>query len=150
MLPLVPLAIAGSILNSYGAYASAKNEKSAFNYNAQVYGQQAADALQRGREAEYRYRENVSRVTGSQRAALAANGVDLGQGSALDILAETDALGSRDAALIRLNAEREAYGYQTRQAQARFAARSINPLAAGFTSFVNGAGNVATAWKLTH
>ena len=46
-------------------------------------------------------RLQTRRVKGAQRAALAANGVDIGVGSAAESLATTDIVGERDANTIR-------------------------------------------------
>jgi hypothetical protein len=84
---------------------------------------------------------------------LAANGVDLGEGSAANILTTTDVMGEIDANTIAGNAVRSAWGYrtqavnQTNQAlTSRTAAGAINPGQAGFTSLLTGAGSVASNW----
>src|SRR5690242_19657087 len=51
-------------------------------------------------------------MIGSQRAGLAANGVDINSGSAVDVQSTTAATGEADALTIRNNAARQAYGQQ--------------------------------------
>lgn len=87
-------------------------EKGIFDMNAGVADQQAADALVRGQEAESLQRSQTRGMIGSQRAALAASGVDVSDGSAADVQADTAMLGELDARAIRNNARREAWGYQ--------------------------------------
>lgn len=90
-----------------GAY-----EQAVYNTDAQLAEQQAADAIARGKEAETRQRQATRGLIGSQRAALAAQGIEVDSGSALDVQADTAAMGELDALTIRNNAAREAYGYK--------------------------------------
>ena len=68
----------------------------------------AADAISRGEESVFAFRQDVSRLLGRQRSAFAAQGVDLQQGSAAQIQSETESFAARDVRQIRLNAAREA------------------------------------------
>lgn len=92
--------------------ASAKYEAQAARRNAQLADLEAADALERGADAEARHRLQVAQLAGRQRNAFAANGVSLDSESVLDTLGDTAALGELDAMTIRLNAQREAWGSQ--------------------------------------
>jgi hypothetical protein len=74
------------------------------------------DAIARGAEAEGRSRSQTKQILGTQRAGYAGQGVDVGTGSAVDVAADTTALGELDAMTIRNNAKREAYGYQVQAA----------------------------------
>lgn len=82
------------------------------DYNAMVAELQAEDALDRGLDEEQRFRSSVRGMIGSQRAALAANNVDVGYGSALDVQADAAFLAELDVMQIRTNAAREAWGYK--------------------------------------
>ncbi|OZI23752.1 hypothetical protein CAL26_09995 [Bordetella genomosp. 9] len=117
--PLV-IAAAGAVVSAKGAADQAQAQKDALGYQAQVsannaqYAEwQAEDAEQQGVDAEAKSRQQTAQLKGTQRAALAANGVSLGGGSALDILAGTDYMGEQDALTIRDNAARQAWGYRT-------------------------------------
>ena len=90
-----------------------------FDLNAADAERQAEDATARGREAESRHRVGVKQLIGSQRAGLAASGVDIGTGSARDVQEEAAYLGELDALTIRNNAKREALGYRTQAANLR-------------------------------
>jgi hypothetical protein len=77
---------------------------------------QSTDALERGRQAESRHRFDLSRLKGAQRAALAAQGIDIESGSAGALQVETAILGEVDAQTLRNNAWRESMGF-VRQAE---------------------------------
>lgn len=81
-------------------------------WNADVATLQQQDAVARGAEEEARFRTGVRQLIGSQRADFAANNVDVGFGSAVDVQADAAFLGELDALTIRTNAAREAWGYE--------------------------------------
>lgn len=89
------------------------------DYNADLAEARADDAIERGKKEESAFRKKVQQAIGSQRAALAAAGVELDEGSALDIQSETAALGEIDALNIRNNASREAFGFKSQAIQAK-------------------------------
>lgn len=105
------------IAEQEGNYASA-----AYSQNAGLAEQQAADAIARGVESESRFRTEVKGAVGSSRASQAAQGIDVGAGSAVDVQHDIAAVGELDALTIRNNAAREAWGYQTQATQYRSAA----------------------------
>lgn len=110
--------VISAIGTGVSTYAQADAQKKQAEYQAQVDANNAkiaawqrSDALQRGeQEAENALRQQQL-LLGQQRAALAANGVDVTEGSALDILATTRFLGAQEVASIQSNAAREAWGY---------------------------------------
>lgn len=116
MSAAIGLTVAGGVTGAYGQYQAGKTNQKLMNVNAQIADWQADDALDRGREAASRHRAEVRRLTGSQRARLAAQGIDIDSGSALDIQLDTAGLGERDALEIENAARREAWGYKV-QAQ---------------------------------
>ena len=94
-----------------------------------------------------------AQLFGTQRATLAANGVDLGSGSANEVLATTKYMGERDALTIQNNTANQVWGYKTQgqnytsEAAADSAtANAINPRMAAATSLLGGAGTVASNW----
>lgn len=137
---------AGAVVGAAGAYSQAAGQKQALEYNADYYNSQAKDSLVRGAQAEQRHRLQVAQAKGSQRAQMAANGQDLTQGSALRILADTDYLGEQDAEILRANADRERYGYQSRSNLALAGANAINPNLSAASSLLSSSGSVAKAW----
>lgn len=80
--------------------------------NRQIAEWQAQDAIDRGEVEEAAHRTKVGQLKGRQRSVLAASGVVVDSGSALDTLADTAELGELDALTIRSNFAREAYDYR--------------------------------------
>ena len=122
-IPLIAVAaiaaVASAGMAGYSAYSQADASKKAANYQAQVAANNAkvsawqrSDALQRGEiDAQNSMRQQAD-VMGKQRASMAANGIDITQGSALDVLSTTRFLGQADVNTIQSNAAREAWGYE--------------------------------------
>lgn len=101
-------------LISQGVYT-----KSRYDYNAGIADIQAADATRRGTLDANNLNSQTRQLAGSQRATLAASGVDVNSGTAAAIVDETYILGERDATTIRNNAALEAFGFQTQAADLR-------------------------------
>jgi GH25 family lysozyme M1 (1,4-beta-N-acetylmuramidase) len=145
-------------LTAFAAYKGAKADKAAATWQAQVAGANVAtsqalavDAVARGDNAAAGTVRRGNQLQGRQRAVMAARGVDLTQGSPLEILRDTQYFTDIDAATVRSNAAREAWGYKAQatnyQNQAIFAqsrADQTNPLmSAGLAaagSFFGGGG----------
>jgi hypothetical protein len=152
--------IAGTVAQAYGARQAAKAQKNAANYqaavarnNAKVAEWQAEDALRRGEMAKQQTQLNTAALKGRQRAMLAERGIDLGEGSALNLLTDTDQFGAIDANTVIDNANREAYGFrvgaQNNNANAdllQYKADTTNPDAAAAGTLLTGAGQVASSW----
>lgn len=102
-----------------GAEAQGNYEAGILEQNASLADQQRADALARGREAELQQRRGTRGMIGAQRAAIAASGVSVGSGSALDVQTDTAHLGELDALTLRNNAAREAWGFDVQAADLR-------------------------------
>lgn len=160
-------ASAGSLLQGFGAgfsamgaYNQAKGEKAALEAQAQVELQnvqlaqwQSEDAIARGGNEANRAQLRGAQVKGSQRAAMAANGVDLGYGSALEVITDTDYLTAVDVQTIQQNAAREAWGYRVqgrqsldRAAALRRGASQVKPWLSAGTSLLTSATSVAGKW----
>jgi hypothetical protein len=83
--------------------------------NAIIAGQNAQAELDKGRaERRDKQRETSQRI-GLQRAQLAAQGFDVSQGSSIDILGDTAALGEFDALRIDADANNRARNFQFQQ-----------------------------------
>ena len=113
------LTIGSTLLGAAGQVQSAQATSAANKYNAQVQDmnaklaeRRALDAIERGEAEERRKRMEVSKLKGAQKAAMAANGVDVSFGSPLDTLVDTATLGELDALTIRSITYREAYVYR--------------------------------------
>lgn len=103
--------------------AGMHNRRSA-RFNQRVSEFQADQAEQRGEEQERRHRTSVRGLIGAQRAALAAQGVDVDEGSAADVQRSSQRMAELDVATIRNNAALEAWGYQVQAADAHMQGRA--------------------------
>lgn len=154
------LQIAGLAFQTVGAINQAQAQRQAYEYQAQVARNnatlaqyQAKDAIEAGAHEEQGRRLKTAAMFSDQRASLAANGIDLGEGTATDLLATTKYIGEIDALTVRDNAAKRAWGYRvqgqdfTDQAAMKDAtAGGINPMMAGVTSLLGSAGGVADSW----
>ncbi len=136
---------AGLALSGIGAYTSVVSQQNAAKANAEIAGYRAADAADRGAKTEQAIRMKAAGLKGSQTATLASRGLDLGGGSALDILTGTDYMLESDVATAQDNTAKEIWGYKTQGAQYEAAASRSPFLEAGGT-FLSGAGSVADSW----
>jgi hypothetical protein len=109
---LVGVSIFGAGMKVYGDIKAGQAAKDVGDYNAQQYELQAQDAILTGTEQEDRFRSGVRGMVGTQRAGFAGQGVDIGQGTPVDVQADTAYLGELDALTIRQNAQRAAHGYE--------------------------------------
>lgn len=152
----------GSVIGAQGSIQSGNANASAAQYqagiarnNALIAEQNAQYASQAGRSQESASRQKTAQLIGAQRAAMAANGIDIGSGTPLRIQGDTAAVGELDALTLRNNAARAAYGYRSqagdftasaglldRQADNYRRAGSIRAM----TSIVGGASSVADKW----
>lgn len=110
---------AGAVLSS-GRY----NQNLA-NWNATIADKNATDAERRGQIAANRQRSQTRQTVGAQRAALAAQGLSLDSGTAVDLQADTSYFGELDALTIRNNAAREAWGYTSQATDLRAQGRQV-------------------------
>lgn len=108
-----------AVMQGVSAYSQSKAQKSegayqssVLNANARLADAQAEDAIFRGDQDAARSRENVKKIIGSQRASMGAQGIEVNDGSALDVQADTAGQGAIDELTIKNNAYREAWGYR--------------------------------------
>ena len=87
-------------------------EAEALRTNALYAKAQSEDAISRGESDSMKAAVKARMMVGSQRAAMAAQGIDISSGSALDVQVDTARLSELDVMTIRNNASREAWGYQ--------------------------------------
>lgn len=157
---LVGMMLATTALAGYSAYTSAQHQKGVANYqakvaknNAQSAEWAAQDAERRGKETQIENRRKYAAMQGTQRAALSARGLDVGEGSALAILSDTELFQEIDKGRIGENAAREAWAVRNQktnylaQSELNSAdARAINPALAGVSAMLNGGTQVASKW----
>lgn len=153
---------AGAAASTVGAYygaaaqqISARGAAAIADINAEQSEQAAQQELARGNAAVATATQRAGQAKGAQRAALAANGVDLGDGSAAEVLASTDLAKENDINTITANAVRAAWGqrvqatnFKNEALTKRAGADSISPGMAAFTSLLGSATQVASSWYM--
>lgn len=119
----VSLGAAGIGLTAYSQIQQSRAENKAAEFNAEmstnnaaVAAMEATDAKVRGGEEEKKLRQQTEELKGRQRAAYAASGVQVDEGSSLDSLANTAMYGEDDALTLRANSAREAWGHEVQSA----------------------------------
>lgn len=146
--------------NLRGQASSMQSQARIADINARLSELSAQSALEQGKQEKARLTLQTGQLKGRQRAALAANGVDLGVGSAVEIQASTELMKEIDVNTIKANALRNAWGYRTQgvnfqtqaaslRGQAGVAsatAKGINPMGTAATTLLGGAANVASSW----
>lgn len=105
--------LASTALTAYGQVRQGQAQAQAARANRKYAEMAAQDVEVRGKEEIASYQRQLSQVSGQQRVGLAAQGIDLSQGTAAEIARQTADIGSRDIATIRRNIEREAWGIRT-------------------------------------
>ena len=137
----VVAAVGSAVMQGIQAKNAAQAERNAAEFNAQVANnnaiiaaQQRSTTLQQGEAEAHKSMRDQAQMIGAQRAQMAANGIDLTQGSAQDILASTKFLGGIDVNTIQSNAARQAWGYEVQgmndnnaATMETWKANSINP-----------------------
>lgn len=150
----------GMVTSALGSYNSAAISKINLNAqaaisdsNARVAELGAQSALLRGQKQAGALSLKAGQLKSRQRATLAANGVDLGVGSAAELQASTDIMAEIDKNTIESNAVYEAWGYRSNATNyqndalmKRAGASAISPFGAATSSLLGSAGSVASAW----
>lgn len=151
---------AGAAMSTVGAYFGAKSRKMELegqaamsDLNAQQSELAAQQELAKGNAQIAAVTARAGQVKGSQRAAMAANGIDLGEGSAAEVLTSTDIMKEEDVNTISANAVRAAWGQRIESTNhkndalmKRAGARGISPGMSAFSSLLGSASQVATSW----
>lgn len=149
----------GAGIATVGSYFSALGQKSTLNtsanladINSQMSEEEAQQALVAGQRNEQSIDLAGAQMKSSQRASMAANGVDLGVGSALNVQDSTDYLTQAKANVANANAVRTAFGYRTAAVNSgnqalldRTQAGNVSPFPNAFTTLLTGASSIATS-----
>lgn len=152
--------VMGGVASAYGAYGQAQAQKATLgaqaaiaDANARISELGAQAALRDGQQSIATATAKYGQLAGAQRAAMAANGIALGEGSAADVAASTEFLKEQDKTTLEINAMRAAFGQrqqaanQTSQANmARANAAGLSAGGAAFTSLLGSATKVAGTW----
>lgn len=150
----------GMITSAIGSYNSAQISKINLNTqatiaesNARIAELGAQSALMRGQKQASGLMLKAGQLKSRQRASMAANGVSLGEGNAVELQASTDIMAQIDKNTIETNAVYEAFGYRSNAVNyqndalmRRASASAISPMGAAAGTLLGSAGSVASAW----
>lgn len=164
----------GAIQSMVGTYYQSKTQKYQleaqqlnleFNskmamINARNAERTAQHALLAGEREIGKLTMRAGKLKSSQKAAMAANGIDLGVGSAAESLATTDLMKENDAITIDINRTLAANAARTQRvnfenqslmsgvsaANAGDMANAVNPWSNAAASLISNAGSVASSW----
>lgn len=154
---------AGAINSVVGGYYGAMSQKSSLDLaadldeiNARISERAAQGELLRGERESQASRLRTAALKSRQRVAMAANGVDLSVGTAVNVLSSTDYIGEVDANEIRANAVKAAWGHRLQATNfsnaalmRRTSASGIDPTMTAFSNaMVAGADLAATKYAL--
>jgi len=136
-----------AIVGAMSAMDAAEAQKQAADYNADVMDAQAQSERDAASFEENRQREEASKLRARQRVAYASSGVDLSEGTPLEVLGQQAGEMEMDAMAIRYNgelkakqSESQAAIYRMQGAQAKKAG-----LANAGSSLMTGVGSMATS-----
>lgn len=103
-----------NLFSGLSALEAGKARESQARFRSKIAELKSEDAIERGKIAEKRLRQQISQLVGKQRTTYAAGNVQLDQAgtSAAEVEEQTLLFGDEDAMTIRANAMREALGYQ--------------------------------------
>lgn len=152
--------IAGMFQSAAGSYYSAASQRSNLQFqadmaeiNARMSESSAQSALLQGQKQVGAISMQAGKIKRSQRAAMAANGIDVGVGNAAETMASTELMKEIDMNTAEANAVMSAWGYRVQgtsyQNQAnigRASAGAVSPFASAASSLINGATSVASSW----
>lgn len=112
-------AVVGAVVGTTTSIVSANNTKKVNEYqakvaqdNAKIAEENAKNERQSGLEEARRQRIKTIQTIGAQQTAMAANGIDIASGSALDTVSDTAQTGELDALMLQYNSERQAFNYE--------------------------------------
>ncbi len=113
--PLIMMGVSAAA-SAYSAYQGANAQNKQADYNSQVAQNNADISRQEGAYAQAQAarnaaskRQETEQLIGKQRAKQGASGVVVGSGTALDVVADTAAMGERDAMALLQQGDVEAW-----------------------------------------
>lgn len=158
---------AGGVLSAFGAgyatmgaYRQAQAEKAATEYkakiaanNAKLLEMRSQDAIATGQQQVAQQQLKTRQLRDAQIASAAARGVDIGEGSPLRTISDTEFMGSIDALTIGDNVKKEVVALRNEAANATAnaslfttTAKNINPLKSALGTALTTGAAVADRW----
>lgn len=109
--------MAGATMSSSISQAEAQRAQGSYQrqqgyLNAALLDEQAQDATERGRADAATSRRKTNATAASQKVAMAAQGLDLTEGTAAETIEQTRTVGAVEEMNIKTNAWREAWGFR--------------------------------------
>jgi len=152
--------LSGGLASAAGSYYGAKSEQTQLDVqadiadvNSRIAELGAQSVLRQGQREVGRVTMQAGQLKSRQRASMAANGVDLNEGSAAELQDSTDIMKEIDAATVEANSIRSAWGYRTQGTSyqnqalgARTTSSAISPFGNAATSLIGGATKAAAGW----
>ena len=167
-------AVAGAVQGAIGSYFNAKSQALQLESQSSSLAFQADMSRLNAVQAEFTAQQimragnlkqgqvslRAGKIKSAQRASMAARGIDLGVGSAVETIATTDLMKEIDMLTVNSETVRSAeaariqrQNYMTQAAiqdvsaeNVMASSRSISPTLAASTSLLGGASSVASAW----
>lgn len=113
------IGLVGTGVSVHGQRQAAKANAQIAEQNARLAEQDAATARAMGDRESQQQTWRMRALEGQQRAAIAAQGIDAQIGTPLEILGESAMFGEVDQQAIRLNAARQAWGFNAQATSIR-------------------------------
>lgn len=159
----IGLSIVGGVVNAIGKVREGQAQAAFARYQAQVarnnkiIADQNADwSMRAGRHEATIQGLRTREIAGQTKADIAASGIDVNSGSAVDVVNATRRAGMMDEATILSNASKEAYGWTTQGANFEAQAGLLELEATeaersgkfnAFSSLLGSATNIASNWN---
>ena len=134
-------AVAGTVTSTVASVQQQRYAEKVALANQKTENARVIDALDRGQIEARDAARRQAQLAGAQRAAMAANGIDVSFGSAADLMADTAMMGREEQTTIRENTRREVMGYDVNAANFGGQANAARSAAKG--AIVSGAFQVA-------
>lgn len=153
--------IAGAAFTAYSAFSQSSSSKAAYQYqaavnenNAKIAEWNAQDAARRGEQDLIDQRRRAAQTMGTQRATLAGRGIDISEGSALNILTDTEYMSQQDSLTVKDNTAKSVWGAKVQANNDRanaglyqMKADNESPFLSGVGSLLTSAPKVSDAWN---
>lgn len=141
--------LAGTAVSAVGAIAAGNAQNDVAQYNAKIADNNATAERERASYDAGLIKDERRRVVGSQKAAMAANGLDISSGSPLAVLGDTTGQAEMDILARLYGGESAATAYGNDATRMRIegkAAKQAGKIGAGST-LLTGLGSTVSKWQ---